>query len=65
MPKGIQPTVKAKARFILLYIPLTRIFTELRTKYSFKMFDHKRKDEEESVTEGDSNIEESCFIYLF
>lgn len=65
MPKDIQPTVKAKARFILLYIPLTRIFTELRTKYSFKMFDHKRKEEEESVTEGDSNIEESCFIYLF
>ena len=29
------------------------------------MFDHKRKEEDESVTEGDSNIEESClFIYF-
>lgn len=41
------------------------MFTELRTKYSFKMFDHKRKEEDESVTEGDTNIEESClFIYF-
>ena len=65
MPEDIQPIIKAKARFILLYSPLTRIFTELRTKYFFKMFDHKRKEEDESVTEGDSHIEETCFIYLF
>ena len=29
------------------------------------MFDQKRKEEDESVTEGDSHIEETCFIYLF
>ena len=29
------------------------------------MFDQKRKEEDESVTEEDSHIEETCFIYLF
>ena len=29
------------------------------------MFDQKRKEEDEWVTEEDSHIEETCFIYLF